>query len=96
MSKSTANNDYKRRNYDRILLQFPAGSRERLREAAQAAGYSSVNAWAAAILGRAAGADLSLRGEFGPRKPSGAGATVAAWTGAAGAGPGGSGEPPEK
>ena len=62
-------NAYRRRNYDRILFQFPAGSREKLRAAAAAAGYSSVNAWAAAVLGRAAGVDLSLHGDFGPRKP---------------------------
>lgn len=74
MSNSKARNDYARRNYDRILFQFPAGSRERLRAAAAAAGFSSVNAWAAAILGAAAGEDFSLPGEFGPRKPRAAGA----------------------
>ena len=61
-------NAYRRRNYDRILFQFPQGSREALRAAATAAGFSSVNAWAADVLGRAAGVDLSLKGEFGPRK----------------------------
>lgn len=79
MSNAKARNDYARRNYDRILFQFPAGSRERLRAAAAAAGFSSVNAWAAAILGAAAGEDFSLPGEFGPRKARAAGA---------GAGPG--------
>lgn len=69
MSKASANNDFKRRNYDRILFQFPQGARERLRAAAAAAGYTSVNAWAAAVLGAAAGDDFSLPGEFGPRKP---------------------------
>lgn len=73
MSKTSANNDFKRRKYDRVLFQFPAGSRERLRAAAAAAGFSSVNAWAAAVLGAAAGADLSLPGEFGPRKARAAG-----------------------
>jgi len=81
-AKSKANESYKKRNYDRILLQFPAGSREKLRAAAAAAGFSSVNAWAAAVLGRAAGLDLGLHGEFGPRKPgrgraAGAGAAAA-------------------
>lgn len=69
-----ARNDWARRNYDRILFQFPQGSRERLRAAAAAAGFSSVNAWAAAVLGAAAGEDFSLPGEFGPRKPRPAGA----------------------
>ena len=73
MSKTSANNDFKRRKYDRVLFQFPAGSRERLRAATAAAGFSSVNAWAAAVLGAAAGADLSLPGEFGPRKARAAG-----------------------
>lgn len=92
MSKAKARNDYARRNYDRILFQFPAGSRERLREAAQAAGYASVNAWAATILGRAAGVDLGLRGEFGPRKPG----RAAGPAGATGLEPEPEPEPPEK
>ena len=73
LSKAKARNDYARRNYDRILFQFPQGSRERLRAAAAAAGYTSVNAWAAAVLGAAAGDDFSLPGEFGPRKARAAG-----------------------
>ena len=68
-NSSKSNELYKLRNYDRILFQFPQGSRETLRAAATADGFSSVNAWAAYVLGRAAGVDLSLRGEFGPRKP---------------------------
>lgn len=68
-NSSKSNEQYKLRNYDRILFQFPQGSREALRAAAAAAGFQSVNAWAAAVLGNAAGIDLSLRGEFGPRKP---------------------------
>lgn len=83
-----ASNDYRRRNYDRILFQFPQGSREKLRAAAAAAGFASVNAWAAAVLGRAAGLDLGLHGEFGPRKPGrvrAAGAGAAAASGAAAA-----------
>ena len=68
-ASAKASNEYKRRNYDRVIFQFPQGSREKLREAATAAGFSSVNAWAADVLGRAAGVDLSLKGEFGPRKP---------------------------
>lgn len=69
MANAKSRNDYARRHYDRVLLQFPAGSKERLRAAAAAAGYSSVNAWVAYVLGAAAGADFSLPGEFGPRKP---------------------------
>lgn len=86
MSKTSANNDYKRRSYDRIIFQFPQGSRDRLRAAAAAAGYTSVNAWAAAVLGAAAGEDFSLPGEFGPRKP-GRPAGAAGAAGAADPGP---------
>ncbi len=68
MSNAKASNDYRRRNYDRILFQFPKGSREALREFAKSAGYESVNAWVAAVLGRETGLDLALPGEFGPRK----------------------------
>ncbi len=77
MPGAKASNDYRRRNYDRILFQFPAGARDVLRAAAAAAGFSSVNAWAAAVLGQAAGADLGLHGDFGPRKPRKAGADPA-------------------
>lgn len=69
VNQTAANNDYKRRNYDRILFQFPKGSREALREFAKSAGYESVNAWVAAVLGRETGLDLALPGDFGPRKP---------------------------
>lgn len=72
MSKASENNNnYKRRNYDRLLLQFPKGTRDRLRAAATASGFSSVNAWAAAVLGEAAGEDYGLHGDFGPRKAAG-------------------------
>ena len=69
MSTAQASNDYRRRHYDRILLQFPRGARDGLRAAAAAAGFASVNAWIAAVLERETGLELSLRGEFGPRKP---------------------------
>lgn len=36
--------DYKKRNYDQIGLLFPKGYREKLRIAAQNAGFPSVNA----------------------------------------------------
>ena len=70
MSKATARNNYARRNYDRLLLQFPQWAKDRFRAAAAAAGFSSVNAWIAAVLSRETGEDFSLPGEFGPRKPA--------------------------
>ena len=61
-SKATITNEnYKKKMYDRILLQFPIGSKERLRSAAISAGYSSVNGWIAAILERECGERLTLR-----------------------------------
>lgn len=64
-----ARNDYARRHYDRLQMQFPAGSLPGLRAAAAAAGAPSLTAWIAALLERETGMELVLRGEFGPRKP---------------------------
>lgn len=63
-AQAAASERYKRKNYDRILLQFPAGSRDRLKAAATAAGFRSVNAWIAALLERETGDAFTLRGEL--------------------------------
>lgn len=59
-----ANERYKKKNYDRILLQFPKGSKDRLRRLATEAGFSSVNAYIAEILERETGESFALRGEL--------------------------------
>ncbi len=63
-AQNAANERYKKKNYDRILLQFPIGSRDRLRVLAAEAGYTSVNAYIAGILERETGEQFSLRGEL--------------------------------
>lgn len=35
-----SNNDYKRRNYDTLLLQMPKGAKDQIKEIASAAGVS--------------------------------------------------------
>lgn len=63
-AQNAANERYKKKNYDRILLQFPRGSRDRLRDLAAEAGFSSVNAYIADVLERETGERFSLRGEL--------------------------------
>ena len=70
-AQAAASERYKKRNYDRVLLQLPAGSRDRLRAAAAAAGCGSVNAWIAGVLERETGERFTLRGEL-PYKKGGA------------------------
>lgn len=63
-----ASEKYKREHYDRLQLLLPAGSRERLRAAATAAGFSSVNGWIAALLERETGERFRLTGELPYKK----------------------------
>lgn len=63
-AQNAANERYKKKNYDRILLQFPLGSRDRLRTLAAEAGFSSVNAYIADVLERETGEHFTLRGEL--------------------------------
>ena len=63
-AQNAANERYKKKTYDRILLQFPKGSRDRLRILATEAGFASVNAYIADVLERETGETFSLRGEL--------------------------------
>lgn len=69
-AQAAASERYKRGHYDRILLQLPAGSREKLRTAATAAGFSSVNGWIASILEKETGELFTLRGELPYKRKS--------------------------
>ena len=72
-SSSIANARYKNDNYDRLNLQLPRGSREKLRAAAAAAGCTSLNAWIASILERETGISLTMTGRPWQRKHAGDG-----------------------
>lgn len=60
--------DYKKRNYDQIGLLFPKGYRDKLRTAAENAGFPSVNAMFNQLA-----ADM-IRQYLKPQEPTGAGA----------------------
>lgn len=61
---NAATNRYKEKHYDRIGLLVPKGQKEKLKEAATEAGFSSLSAWICSVLQEKTGIDLALQGEL--------------------------------
>lgn len=56
--------EYKKRNYDTIIMMIPKGKKDLLKQAAQEAGAPSLSAWIAGVLEEKTGIDLVLHGSI--------------------------------
>lgn len=68
-AKYKANRTYRAKHYDRIEVQIPAGTKEKLKEFAEQAGEKSLSSWLMGLIERETGTSLVLRGELPYWKP---------------------------